>query len=203
MWIDLTHSTIHQMPKIDDDFGVRIQHIKKRSLHGYEDHILTMNMHTSTHIDLPGHFLDDPKTVQDIPIDHCIFDALKFTCDNASIIPILPGMNALKKGMAVVIATGFDRFFYEQRYFQTYPVLSQALIDFLIDKEVGVIALDTPSPDVAPYNAHKALLTHNIPIIENLKDAIKLPESTPFTLYAIPLKIATSASPVRVFAKIT
>ncbi len=203
MWIDLTHTIKHQMPKTDGDFGVRLQRIKDRSLHGYEDHILTMNMHTGTHIDLPGHFLDCPKTLRDMPLDKCIFEALKFTYEGTDTVPILPGMETLKKGMAVVIATGFDRYYFEVSTAHKHPLLSQALINFLVNKGIGLIALDTPSPDVAPYQAHTALLAHNIPIIENLKNAVKLPENTPFTLYAIPLKIATSASPVRVFAKIT
>lgn len=201
--IDLTHTIHPAMPTSPTDFGVRLQRIKNRTLHGYEDHLLTINMHSGTHMDLPGHFLNHDQTFATLSLDKCIYQALKFTDKTSKVIPILKGMDAIKPGMAVVIATGHDTQFNHPSYYQDYPVLSPSLITYLVEKEVSLIALDTPSPDTAPFDAHYQLFNHNVLIVENLKNALNLPDNQSFTLYAIPLNIDASGCPVRVFAKLT
>ena len=77
--------------------------------------------------------------------------------------------------------------------------LSPELIDFLAEKQVVLVGVDTPSVDLADDKnliSHQAILKHDMAVLEG----VVLDEVKPglYDLIALPLKIMNAdASPVR------
>ena len=86
-----------------------------------------------------------------------------------------------------------------QNWNADFAALSVELIDFLHERGVITVGIDTPSVDLFESKdlpAHKAILRHNMAILEGLvlKD---VPEGT-YELIALPLPlVGFDASPVR------
>ena len=76
----------------------------------------------------------------------------------------------------------------------------EEMCDFLCQKGVRLLGLDTPSPDHPPYTLHVRLLSHDIYLLENLTHLGALIDIPRFTVMALPLPIAAEASPVRAVA---
>jgi kynurenine formamidase len=168
---------------------------------GYSNFILTMGMHTGTHIDAPAHMLINGITIDKIPLSqlccsaHTIDARDSLTVDARQIAPI-----PCKPGDALLITTGHDRFWGSPAYFKNYPILTTHAVKTIIDKQVGMIGLDTPSPDKYPFEIHKLLFNNNIVILENLTNLRLLMNKKYIKLYALPLKCKTDGSPARVIA---
>ena len=96
----------------------------------------------------------------------------------------------------VTVQTGIHILY---RWNRDFAALSAELIDFLHDRGVITVGIDTPSidlPDSKDLPAHKAVLRHDMTILEGLvlKD---VPEGT-YELIALPLPlVGFDASPVR------
>lgn len=197
--IDLTHPITHNMPKMPEDFGVKITNAKSVKHDGYHDTHMQLNMHTGTHIDMPSHMLEGKKRVNDYTLDAFIMPAKIVT------YPMFEGhkIDHINQGDAVIIPTGHDALFYEKSYYQDYPVIKESWIDALIEKGVKMIVLDTPSPDHSPYAIHHKCFNHEIFIVENARNLMSIPQNKSLTIFAIPLLLETEASPIRCFIKIS
>ena len=108
----------------------------------------------------------------------------------------------LQPGDIVLVFTGFGSKFHNPNYFEEYPEFSQEFARLLVEANVSMVGMDTPSPDRFPYMVHKLLLSENILIIENLTNLDKLLGVKRFTVYAFPLKLNSDASPARVIAEV-
>jgi len=107
------------------------------------------------------------------------------------------------EGKAVLIHTGWDKFWKDPEYFN-HPFLTEKLAEFLVDggaKLVGIDTINIDNPEDLSRPAHTILLRKEIPIVENLANLGKL-LGRRFRFYAVPLKIDAAAFPVRAFAEI-
>jgi len=108
-----------------------------------------------------------------------------------------PGERTIHLQPRVLFATG--TFPDPENWNRDFAALSAELIDFLHDRGVITVGIDTPSidlPDSKDLPAHKAVLRHDMAILEGLvlKD---VPEGT-YELIALPLPlVGFDASPVR------
>lgn len=199
MIIDLTQKLFNNMPKTKGDFGLRLDPVKTIEKDGYRDTKLTMNTHTSTHIDSPAHMIKDGKSLKDYPLSHFITEGSILTHKmiqaktTAHIIP----------GGALIIPTGHDAHFLEDNYYKDYPVLPSEIIEIVKAYNIKMIILDTPSPDHAPYTLHHALFNADVLIVENAKNLTTLSKEKPMIIHAIPLNLETDGAPIRLFAKIS
>lgn len=108
----------------------------------------------------------------------------------------------LQSGDILLVHTSWSECYNSPSYFENYPVLTAELANYLVEKGVKMIGLDTPSPDKAPYEIHKILLKNEILIIENLTNLDQIPNIPSFELMAFPLKLEADSAPARVIAKI-
>ncbi len=200
-YIDLSQTLTNGMPTYPGDPSVEIISIGSDTI---ANQALTCSMHTGTHIDTPGHMIPGGKKITDYPISTCIGQGILIDAHGTSPIDknLLNNISLLKDSI-VLIYTGFGERFYEKDYFSNYPALTEAFALELINAQIKMIGIDTPSPDYAPFKIHKLLFKHDILIIENLKlDQLKKAGPTSFEVIALPLKIATDGSLARVIAQI-
>lgn len=106
----------------------------------------------------------------------------------------------IQKADIVIIDTGRGHHYFEPDYFEDSPALSEEMAQYLINRQVKMVGLDTGSTDILDgFPIHKLLLSHDILILENLTNVSSL-ANTSCTIYALPLRLELDGSPARVIA---
>jgi len=201
-YIDLTHTITNNMPSHPLDVSVQLHSTATYHEHGVANESLCGGVHMGTHIDAPGHFVDNGKKITDFSIHTFIGQALCIDAHNQKIITkeLLHNI-PLQKDMIILFYTGWDTQLHEPHYFYDHPILDIACAQHLIDAGIKMIGVDFPSVDNAPYAIHKLFLGNDILIIENLTNLASLVNEQ-FKLIALPLKIDAHGAPARVIAEI-
>jgi len=94
------------------------------------------NNHIGTHIDVPKHFYDAGSTITDIEPKEWIFTEvclIDIPCENGRLIQISDIQAASIKPNTdfLIIRTGFEKFRYEDKYWNAYPGISEVTCEFL------------------------------------------------------------------------
>jgi arylformamidase len=160
---------------------------------------LTTTLHTGSHADGPCHYALDGRGIDEMPLDLYIGPAQvisvaatrdqRFGVEHLSTQRIQAPRVLFKTGTAPDPST----------FNEDFAALAPALLDWLAERSVRLVGMDTPSVDLCHSKdlpAHKACDRHNIAIIEGLRlEAV--PDGV-YELIALPLKIAGGdGSPVR------
>jgi arylformamidase len=180
----------------------------KFDCHGYDSEAMFMSTHTGTHVDAPCHFKPGLASIDMIPADRLVCNAVLIRVEKraSQLIEQHDLADRIKQGDAVVIATGWEKRAASRNYMTENPGLSKQAARYLAKKKVNAVAIDCPSIDAGTDNgftAHNILLPHNILAIENLcnLDRIASTSSRKFTLIISPLKLGgATGSPARVLA---
>ena len=159
---------------------------------------LRATMHLGAHADGPNHYGKDAPAIDERALDYYLGPCQVIRIDVARETRILP--SALKREVTqtrVLFATG--TYPDPENWNADYAALSVELIDFLHERDVITVGIDTPSVDLFESKdlpAHKAMLRHNMSILEGLV-LKEVPEGT-YELIALPLPlVGFDASPVR------
>ncbi len=209
--VDLTHplsAAIQAFPG-DPPLEIRILDSTAATSVQSERHLncshLSLSLHCGTHMDAPFHFFEEGKTIDRVLLDRCIGPALRIRlpADAQTIEPahLRDYEGRLRATGRVILQTGWERHWGASDYFTEHPVITGQAAQFLLDCGVGLVGVDTPSVDRAPFPAHLIFLGNDVLIIENLTnlDAVPVDE---FELIATPLAIAgRDGSPVRAVAR--
>lgn len=166
---------------------------------GYNQTSLSMSVHTGTHVDAPTHFLEHAATIDTIPLDSLFGSAIMFSYDETpqgqeiTLEDITAGGIELEEDRIFVMHTGIQELAETRDYIELYPVPSNDLLHYLIDKKIKAYMTDARSLDSASTHSndkHLILLKAGIPIVENLNNLHLLPVKKPFLISALPLKLA-------------
>jgi kynurenine formamidase len=170
--------------------------------HGVACESLQASVHMGTHIDAPGHFIENGKKIIDFPLTTFISDAICIDASNKKIIDKnIVTTIPLQKNTTVLFFTGWDKNFYQSNYFYDHPVISEECARYLVEIGIKMIGVDFPSVDQEPYAIHKIFLGNDILIIENMTNLKPLIDRQ-FNLIALPLKIDAYGAPARIIAEI-
>jgi kynurenine formamidase len=184
---------------------------------------MVMNEHNGTHVDAPAHFISDAKphahiTIENIPLNRLIgrgarLDGRGFKegeyAPKSFVTAWESEHGALQAGDIVLFNFGWAAHWAprpnDKRYVEDWPGVSMEAAEYLVEKSVAALGVDTLSPDppeaLRTNPIHPVVLEKQVLIIENLCNLEQLP---PFFLFlALPLKIrAGSGSPIRAVALI-
>lgn len=142
---------------------------------------LTLSSHAGTHVDAPFHFLSNGKTVDCFPPDTWVFTSSRLI--DVSVEPgqlitadLLPSDMAGESSVEIVlIRTGFERFRYENIYWQRSPGLSSELADYLRNlypnlRAVGLDCISISSLQHRDHGrvAHKKFLGYEMLLFEDM-----------------------------------
>jgi kynurenine formamidase len=109
------------------------------------------------------------------------------------------------KGKAVLILTGWDRYWRTDAYFENHPFLTRDAAEYLKSSGAALVGIDSLNIDDTADGsrpAHSILLKANIPIVEHMCHMELLPEEG-FKFFAVPAPVKGLGSfPVRAFALI-
>lgn len=185
--------------------------------------------HGGTHIDAPIHFSKEGNTVDRIPLDQLIGEAVvidvaekckkdrDYQIGSNDFIEWERQNGKIPNQSIVILRTGFGKYWPDRaRYLGTdelgkeaikklhFPGLHSEGAKWLIEnRSIKAVGLDTASIDYGQstlFEAHRTLFAKNIPVFENLANLDQLP-SRDFQIIALPMKIkGGSGGPLRVVA---
>jgi arylformamidase len=208
--IDLSHPLEHGQLNFPFDPKISvIVHHTVASI-GYNITQISMATHQGTHLDVPFHFFDDGKTVDQVPLERFFGPATLLDLAPGAYLPARAPITAamlaaheakFQPGAKIIYRTGWDRTFGTPQFFSDFPDLTLEAAQWIAARRIGLLGMDTPTPGTAWKEVHHALLgpQTEIIIVEGLTHLEQVPER--FTLAAFPLNIkGRDGSPIRAVA---
>lgn len=212
------------------DFKLVVQHAEDTSGgYYYASNRVEMPEHGGTHIDAPIHFSRGKQTLDEISIEQMVGVAVRIDIteqcarDRDYLVSISNFQRweaehgRIPRGAIVLLNTGFARFWPDRKqYLGTdlrgeegvralhFPGLHPDAATWLMrERQVKAVGIDTVSIDYGQstkFETHVALLSHNVPVFENLSNLHDLP-ARGFDVIALPMKIAGgTGGPLRIIA---
>ncbi len=199
-FIDLSIPINEHTPVYPGDPRIEIRTSATLEEDGYEVHLVCLGTHIGTHIDAPSHMLAGEKTLDQFPLEKFSGRGVYIKVEgsfNLEVIKRVP----LAGNDIILFDTGMSSLYSSPGYYDKYPAMTEAIANYLVEREVKMVGVDMCSVDYEPFSVHKILLEHDILIIENLTGLSRL-QGKNFTVYAFPLPLQLDASPTRVVAEI-
>jgi arylformamidase len=211
--IDLSHAVEHGMvtykglpaPIICDYLSREAS--RARYGPGTEFHIgkIEMVANTGTYLDSPFHRYADGMDLSQLPLE-------RLANLDTVVVRVPDGQRSIGqgwfehlevRGKAVLVATGWDRHWRTEQYFEGHPFLTASAAQFLREAGATLVGIDSLNIDDTADLArpvHSVLLDAGIPIVEHLRGLNALPE-VGLRFFAVPTKVkAFGTFPVRAFA---
>jgi arylformamidase len=160
--------------------------------------ILHATVHLGSHIDAPSHFSPEGLSIDEVDLDTFLGPCQVIRVPMACRELLTPAhLKTPVVAQRVLFATG--TYPDPNEFHDDFAALSPKLVEWLHDKGVKLVGVDTPSIDLftaTDLPSHKALLGHKMGILEGLM-LEQVPEGM-YELIALPLKlVGYDASPVR------
>jgi len=171
--------------------------------------ILSIGSHTGTHIDAASHYHPDGLSIDHYAISRFMLPAvvapIPDLVDDGQIAPehLDEFLRGAPPGGAILIQTGWDRFWKTDRYLR-HPYLTPAAAERVVASGIGLLGMDTLNPDSTVQDTshvHDILLGNDVLIVENLTRLDQLQIGAVYILSVLPLNLAhLDGSPVRAVA---
>lgn len=211
-FVDLSQPLEHGQPNFPFDPKISIVTHQRIPVLGYNMAQISMGTHQGTHLDAPFHFIEDGKTIDQMKLEQFYGEA--------SLIDFAPGSHleadtplTVKMfepyehlfclGAKLIYRTGWERFCGQEQYFSNFPTLELDAAEWIAERKIGLLGMDTPTPSKDYLKCHHILLGHGteIVIVEGLCNLGKLPAN--FLFVGFPLNIkGRDGSPIRAVAVI-
>ncbi len=214
----------------EQDIRIIVQHAEETPAgYYYASNRLELPEHGGTHIDAPIHFSKGKQTLDQIPLEHMVGKAVRIdlsiacaadrdyrvTVQDLQRWEVLHGR--IPNQTIVLLHTGYARSWPSRKdYLGTelrgvegvqalhFPGLHLEAAAWLVkERQVKAVGIDTASIDYGQstqFETHVELLSHNVPVFENLADLSQLPAHG-FDVIALPMRIAGgTGGPLRIIA---
>jgi len=179
---------------------------------GRETRKIELGTHTGTHLDAALHFIENGYGVDQIPLETLIGPVTIF--DLSHLLPSekieVKHLGNLPITERMIFRFNWGRFWGKKDYYKDFPFFSKEAANYLVEKGLKLIGMDTPSPDGLASDAeedcpvHKIFLKHSIVIVEYLANLELINDLVGWDLIVLPLKIkGADGSPVRALIKKT
>lgn len=207
--IDLTHEIKTNMQVFPGDPEVEIKEaLTHKTDYCHVDRLL-LGSHSGTHIDAPYHFLEDGKRISDYPLSRFMGDGVVIDLQRKKAGEAIQREELkvhekrIHPGDLVILKTGWCETFGTERYLE-HPYLTADAARFLVEKKIGIIAIDFLNVDPTlweSWEAHPVFLSADVLIVENINHSLELEEEKQYWFCFAPLKLADSdGAPIRAFA---
>jgi kynurenine formamidase len=210
--IDVSHTVEHGMVTYKGMPGPVITDYRSRESSkefyapGTEFHIgrIEMVANTGTYVDAPFHRFPKGKDLSELPLDALAdLPGVRITADRDRAVDVEALKGRELAGKAVLVHTGWSRYWLSEHYFEAPPFLTTKAAEFLAESGVALVGIDSMNIDDIHDKSrpvHTILLQANIPIVEHLTNLGELPADG-FRFFAVPVKVKSFGSfPVRAFA---
>jgi arylformamidase len=207
--VDLTQPMANGMPVMDGITPPRFRDLAEVAADGYAMSEYAFVNHTGTHIDAPAHQVAGGATLDDIPLDRLVTDALTIDLTGrepgpVGLAEVQPHLPSVRAGDIVLFASGNAKNWGTDAYWHGWCYPDAAAARALIDAGVSGVGFDGPSADPVEstdYQLHQVWLSAGRFILENLASLAGLPARC--RIVVAPLKVErANGGPARVLALI-
>jgi arylformamidase len=178
---------------------------------GIRNTVMTISLHTATHIDAPSHVIDDGPAIDAIAVDRFRRPGVRLdlTASEPAAPIDLPALvragfdPAGTRDAILLLGTGWsDRSWETERLYSGNPFLDPDAARAIADARPSAIGLDFAVDRGKPWPNHTTLLGGDVLLIENLMRLPTLPRDG-FIVSAFPIRIAgENGAPARVVAEV-
>lgn len=207
--IDLTHSISNDMTVYTGGPQPKNRIIKTVSENGYKETEIHILSHNGTHMDSPNHVFEDGVSLDKIDVINFVGTAALIDCsslEEGDLITydfIEKNKEAIDNSEFIIFRTDWSKHWNTDKYLGKYPVISDEVVDFIMNsnkKGIGFDTISVDSIDASVLCKHHKILKNNILIFENLTN-LDLIDSDTFVFCALPLKFENSdGAPIRAIA---
>lgn len=204
MLVDLSHPLEHGQPTFPMDPKLSIVPHGTTETLKYNITQIVIGSHQGTHLDAMYHFLDDGKTLDQMPLDWfygpvTVLRIPKQAGEELLVEDFEPFADVLVPGAKVIYETGWHRQFGAANYFSEFPSLTLEAGRYLADRGIRMLGMDTPTPSRDWYEIHHILLGAEIVVVESIAHLDRVPDR--FTFIGFPLNfVGRDGSPIRAVA---
>jgi kynurenine formamidase len=170
---------------------------------------IEMVANTGTYIDCPFHRFEQGRDLSEIELERLVdLDAIVISVPFCETLQITAEhfQNCEIRNRAVLIHTGWDRYWNTEDYYENHPYLTKKAAEYLRDRHVKLVGIDSHNIDDTSGGTrpvHTTLLGADILVVEHLCRLYLLPEEG-FAFSAVPPKFkGVGTFPVRALAKLT
>ena len=167
---------------------------------------IDMVANTGTYIDSPFHRYADGKDLSELPLRSLVdLDGLvvRRPFENGLAVDADAFAGLEVRGKAVLIHTGWDRYWRTDTYLENHPFLTESAARALVEGGAAFVGIDSHNIDDTQARGrpvHTHLLGADIPIGEHMTGLAQLPDRG-FRFSAVPPKVKGMGTfPVRAFA---
>ncbi len=217
--IDLTHSLHEGIPTWDGGCGFQheISLDYKQCLTDVKFRVQHVKMHggIGTHMDAPAHCIPGSTPIDQLQLNDMIapcfvIDVSEYAHEDYSLSVsdiefFEKTYGIIEAGSFVVVRTGWEKFWNNPEKYRNnhiFPSISEQAAQFLLNRRIVGLGIDTLSPDRSEdgFPVHGLILGAGKYIIENVANSASLPPVGSFIL-ALPIKIKDGTeAPVRLVA---
>jgi arylformamidase len=205
--IDLTQPMTNGMPVMEGITPPRFRDLAEVAADGYAMSEYTFVNHTGTHVDAPAHQIAGGATLDDIPLERLVTEALTIDLsvhgpgpvELAELERFLPDV---RPGDIVLFRSDNAANWGTEAYWHGWCYPDAAAAAALVRAGVSGVGFDGPSADPVEstdYELHQVWLSAGAIILENLAGLDQLPARC--RIVVAPLKVSrANGGPARVFA---
>lgn len=169
------------MPHPPKTAAPKFETVKRVSDDGINIQRYCVPTHVGTHIDAPRHFVENGATIDELPLyrfagEGIVLDVSTDSSREITVRDVEQAKGTVKEMDIVMLYTGWQEKYGTPAY-ASHPWLSIELAEWLVNKEVKMVAMDVLTPDVpAPqrpegwteFPVHRTLLREGVLVVENL-----------------------------------
>lgn len=201
---DLSHRLNNDSPVYPGKDKPRFQDAATIDKDGYRETHMVFDSHLGTHIDAPAHMLKEGMTLDKLPVSAFAGSALIIEVPHGTTIiekSFLESFeNNIKSAGFLLFKTGWSQFWGLPSYFEGFPTLSTAAVEWLLQfplKGIGFDAISADPVESTDFPNHYLIFGNGLIIIENLCFPDDLAEHDgEFSCFPLPYENA-DGSPVR------
>jgi kynurenine formamidase len=183
---------------------------RQRYAPGTEFHIgkIEMVANTGTYLDSPFHRYADGKDLSELDLASLadldgVIARVRNRSGRAITRAAFDGIHV--RGRAVLVDTGWDKYWRMDAYSVNHPHLTADAAQHLVDNGAVLVGIDSFNIDdtsTGERPVHSILLRNGIPIVEHLCELEEIPD-VGFRFHAVPVKVKGFGTfPVRAFARV-
>ena len=166
---------------------------------------IDMVANTGTYVDSPFHRYANGKDLSELPLQSLadLDGILVRALDHGTRAIDYHAFSGLDlKGKAVLVNTGWDKYWNTPQYMTGHPFLTKSAAEYLLRGGAALVGIDSLNIDDTNDSSrpvHTILLGSDVPIVEHLCNLGHLPRRG-FKFFAVPVKVrAFGTFPVRAF----
>lgn len=209
--VDLSHPLYHGMPVWPDSPAMGVMEQATYEESGWNESLLTFDIHTGTHMDAPFHATKAGIRVDKIPLEvfvgeACVIDLTRKRAKEAITPKDLEKYDkVVRQTKRVILNTGWYKRFGKKGkpdYYRDFPEMTMESAAWMAERGVLLLGLDLPSPSMTwNYPMHQFLFDKGmLVIIENMTNLGRIRRDV-FQLVALPLRFrGREGSPLRAIA---